>query len=200
MGRKVTYSPSSGDLLFPSIALVTSGRPMLFTLPDPIFIDNGSGRFETFPIYGIELWGAAGELISWSRRVIAWQRWTYTEEGIILFSPVIVTVCALYIMLSIKKLQGQTAIGVLTTSLKCWQKIASLISNVLGADAATSAMIVSREKRSGAESLRIGLNHQLGWWSEGRRVRGIRGVQSLYIIPRKVVDSECGAIEFHLWW
>ena len=37
---------------------------MLFTLPDPIFIDNGSGRFETFPIYGIELWGAAGELIS----------------------------------------------------------------------------------------------------------------------------------------
>ena len=66
-------------------------------------------------------------------------------------------------MLSIKKLlQGQIAIGVLTTSLKCWQKIASLISNVLGADAATSAMIVSREKRSRAESLRIGLIHQLG--------------------------------------
>ena len=45
---------------------------MLFTLPDPIFIDNGSGRFETFPIYGIELWGerqGVDKLIKESDRV-----------------------------------------------------------------------------------------------------------------------------------
>ena len=114
--NEVTYSPSPGDLFLPSITLVASGRAVFFTLINSIFIDSGSGRFETLPIYGIKLWRK-------SLRVSLYTGWdsTYAEEGIILFSPVIVTVCALYYTNDQELPVGNMGANrlVLTTSLKC---------------------------------------------------------------------------------
>jgi hypothetical protein len=64
---------------------------MFLALPNPLFVHGGRGSLETSAIDGIVL-----EHKNSKNKVVVTGGYTNTKECIVLFSTVIVTLCALY--------------------------------------------------------------------------------------------------------